>query len=332
MKTLLKISTCLTFLWTIQHQGAGRASCFVLNTRHHCHIDINTKYNNARDTTTSTKRWHPGNFRRMEKVHQRLMMISTTSSQQQQINHEDLELVHTTTDEMAIQTTDQGVPTTTTTAPIIPSTLPHAIRVFFFGAHKGPIVVLTLLLSLLFQRIMMPTPIQSSDYLTASLSILFWCFQEHFIHGRLLHSKFNWIGKDIHHTHHEEPYFHISIDPVELLVGWMLAAYLLFRTFLPSTAMATSATIGYATAGMWYEWTHYLVHTKVRPKSKFATRVRDGHMKHHLVNEEYWLGFTVPFVDDLLGTNPSVREAREEKKNGKVRGGRKVVHPVVAPR
>eukprot|EP00555_Chaetoceros_dichaeta_P014855 CAMPEP_0198253818 /NCGR_PEP_ID=MMETSP1447-20131203/4198_1 /TAXON_ID=420782 /ORGANISM="Chaetoceros dichaeta, Strain CCMP1751" /LENGTH=193 /DNA_ID=CAMNT_0043939639 /DNA_START=379 /DNA_END=960 /DNA_ORIENTATION=+ len=167
------------------------------------------------------------------------------------------------------------------------------------------------------------TPLNPSDYLTASLSVLFWTFQEHFIHGRLLHSNMNWIGKDIHRTHHEEPYFHISIDPVELLVGWMGAAYLIFRmVVLPSSLpLATSATIGYATAGMWYEWTHYLVHTKVRPKSKFATRVRDGHMKHHLVNEEYWLGFTVPFVDDLFGTNPSVREAREEQKSGG-RGGK----------
>jgi len=365
MNTLLTISVSFTFLWTIQYQSVGRASCFVFVPDAHerqyrqQRINSNTKYVREPTTTvTNTIRCHPFHLWRMDTVHQPLRMIPTTTTttsqhhQQQQTNNRELELVHTTTttpDETTSsppQKTNQNAPSpiTTTTEPpiIIPSTIPHAIRVFFFGTHKGPLVILTLLLSLLFHRttMIMMQPINAADYITASLSILFWTFQEHFIHGRLLHSTRDWIGKDIHHAHHEEPYFHISIDSTELLVGWMGAAYLIFRMILPSLPLATSATIGYATAGMWYEWTHYLVHTKVRPKSKFASRVRDGHMKHHLVNEEYWLGFTVPFVDDLFGTNPSVREAREEKKSGgggkasrrrRGKGGGVVRNPVVAP-
>ena len=203
--------------------------------------------------------------------------------------------------------------------------LPHALRVFFFGAHQGPLTVLALVVSLIYQRFIVMTPlhpVSMHDYGAIFLSMIFWCFQEHFIHGRLLHSELEWVGKDIHRAHHAETYFHISIDPVELLVGWMLAAYLVLRCALPSACTATSATIGYAIAGMWYEWTHYLVHTKVKPRSKFAARVRDGHMKHHLVNEDYWLGFTVPFVDDLFGTNPSVRRARNEMKESRRRKGR----------
>ena len=46
--------------------------------------------------------------------------------------------------------------------------------------------------------------------------------------------------------------------------------------------------------------------------------MRDGHRKHHLVNDKYSLGFTVPFVDDLWGTNPSVGEAcRRKEENGR---------------
>ena len=214
------------------------------------------------------------------------------------------------------ETADQG------TDAAFPSTLPHEVRVFFFGAHLGPITVLGLIASLVYRRLAIITPshpISACDYGAILLTVLFWCFQEHFIHGRLLYSQFDWFGKEIHRAHHEEPYFHISIDPLGLLVGWMAAAYLLLLCLLPSEALATSATIGYAAAGMWYEWTHYLVHTRVTPRSRFGRNMRDGHRKHHLVDNMYWLGFTVPFVDDLFGTNPSVREAKKGMVGGRRR-------------
>jgi len=312
------VKICITLLWTIQHQESGRASCFTLQALNFCRHpssrhDIDSNNDGARE-----KRGKFGpNIQRDEKLC-RLMIMSTSSSH---LVGQDLEIPSapaTTTTTTAIiqennmETVHQDIDVIDT----IPSTFSDAIQVFFFGSHQGPIIVLALIASLLYQRLaMIPSyPISISDYSLVFASMLFWCFQEHFIHGRLLHSKFNWFGKDIHHAHHEKPYFHISIDPVELLIGWMSVAYVIFRCILPSLSLATSATIGYATAGMWYEWTHYLVHTKVKPRSKLAIQVRDGHMKHHLVNHNYWLGFTVPFVDDLFGTNPSVMEARKEMK------------------
>ena len=141
--------------------------------------------------------------------------------------------------------------------------------------------------------------------------------KEHIIHDKLLHSNTDWIGKQIHLEHHKKDYFHISIDPPALLIGWLLTAHLLLRLMLP-TPLAITATIGYAIAGMGYEWTHYIVHTKVKPKSAFMTKVRDNHLRHHLVDNHYWFAFTLPFVDDLFGTNPTVKEVRRRRSQQKV--------------
>ena len=35
-----------------------------------------------------------------------------------------------------------------------------------------------------------------------------WVIQEWFLHDKLLHSDFEWFGKDIHGFHHDLPYYH----------------------------------------------------------------------------------------------------------------------------
>ena len=140
-------------------------------------------------------------------------------------------------------------------------------------------------------------------------SIVFWLWQEHVLHSKVLHSKSDWYGKAIHQGHHNKDYFHISIDPAPLMLGWLGVAHLVFRSFLP-LPIACSATLGYAGAGLFYEWAHFIVHTKVRPKSKFMKRMRDNHIRHHCVDDRFWFAFSAPFVDDIFDTNPDIRTVR----------------------
>ena len=130
------------------------------------------------------------------------------------------------------------------------------------------------------------------------------------MHGNLLHSEIDWMGKQIHNEHHKKPYFHISIDSPELVLGWLFTVHLVLRLILP-LPLAISATIGYSSAGLFYEWAHYIVHTRVKPKGRFFRKMRDHHIRHHLVNEKYWLGFSIPEIDDLFGTNPPLEKARK---------------------
>ena len=195
---------------------------------------------------------------------------------------------------------------------VVPKTLSEALRVFFFSKDGlGPMLISATLLLLCYYRITAVGPLTPLDGWTAVTTTIFWVFQEHVLHDKVLHSSWNWMGKDIHQGHHDKPYFHISIDPPALMITWMIAAHLLLKAILP-WPLALTATVAYATAGLYYEWSHYIVHTKVPPPNRLARQMRDNHMRHHCVDHRYWLAFSLPLVDDWMGTNPDVRDVQQE--------------------
>jgi hypothetical protein len=196
----------------------------------------------------------------------------------------------------------------------VPTNMRDAVRRFFLGKDIGPILVVGSIASFLQTRFTMATPLTMADLAIFATSIVFWWFQEHILHQKALHSNVDWVGKRIHEAHHAKNYFHVSIDSAELIIGWLLTVHLFLRAVLP-LHLALSATIGYAMAGLFYEWAHYIVHTKVkRKRGSFWAKMRDNHMRHHQINESYWLAFSIPALDDLFGTNPDVKDARAELK------------------
>jgi hypothetical protein len=220
---------------------------------------------------------------------------------------------------------------------VIPSTWSEAIHRFFLGKDIGPLLVVLTISTFIYQRyellsINPPSITELSIFIT---SILFWWVQEYFIHRVLLHSTYNWFGKSYHRQHHHRNYYHVAIDPPELLLGWLFTAHFIIRmVILPNQHqhhLCLSATIGYSLAGLVYEWSHYIVHTKVQPPSsssssssspslsssllmKWYTKMRENHMQHHLIDSRYWYAFSVTQMDDLFWTNPDCMELKEKKR------------------
>lgn len=196
----------------------------------------------------------------------------------------------------------------------VPKTLRDAYRRFFFGPDYGPILIVASIAMLIAMRWLNATPLTLGDSLGFLFSVAFWSIQEHIIHDKLLHSNFDWQGKQIHKDHHEKTYFHISIDPLWLICSWLSIVFCLVcvigRPLIPFP-IGLSIVIGYAMSGLCYEWCHYIVHTKVQAKNKYFRKVKQHHIKHHLVNDKYWFGFCVPMIDDVFGTNPDVRRLHE---------------------
>lgn len=209
----------------------------------------------------------------------------------------------------------------------VPSTWSQALRRFFIGDVGPPLVVLSIS-GFIYSRLQLSIPFSIAEGAIFSSTVLFWWIQEYFFHRVLLHSPFDWLGKSIHEGHHEKDYFHVSIDPPALLLGWLFTAHLLLKTMLP-WHYCLSATIGYAMAGLVYEWSHYIVHTKVKPPSQIMdakesnignpvvsalsalfSQMRNNHIRHHLVDDRYWYAFSVPAMDDLFRTNPEVKDVR----------------------
>jgi hypothetical protein len=205
----------------------------------------------------------------------------------------------------------------------VPTKITDAIRVFFFSGDCGPSWIVLCLAGLCYWRLALVTaatttvtntgahPLGWADAGVFGAALLFWWLQEHVLHEGILHSSIDWVGKAVHQGHHDKPYYHVSIDPAALLLGWMTAAhFVLFRWWLP-LPLAVSGTFGYCVAGLFYEWAHYIVHSKVRLRSSFWRRVRDNHVRHHRVCSEYWFAFSLPAIDDLFGTNPRVQDVQQ---------------------
>ncbi|MHA7835761.1 MAG: sterol desaturase family protein [Algiphilus sp.] len=140
-----------------------------------------------------------------------------------------------------------------------------------------------------------------------------WPFLEWFLHKYVLHVRpRRWFGRTVdpefarrHRAHHREPwrpelivlppYVHLSFGPVLLAAAWWL---------IPNSAMAFSALVGYGLAALNYEWTHFMVHTRIQPRNRYYQGLFRAHRMHHFRNENYWYGFTLTSVDRLLGTGP----------------------------
>eukprot|EP00270_Netrium_digitus_P004395 TRINITY_DN15477_c0_g1_i1.p1 TRINITY_DN15477_c0_g1~~TRINITY_DN15477_c0_g1_i1.p1 ORF type:complete len:229 (-),score=10.48 TRINITY_DN15477_c0_g1_i1:268-954(-) len=184
----------------------------------------------------------------------------------------------------------------------VPSTLGSAARVFF----SRPSIVVSMATSLVIGFIRLQIPWTISDPFVMLTVTLWWLFQEWFIHAKLLHSVFDWWGRDVHIVHHSMPYHHISIDGMKLVVSFMLAAFsVFFIIFQENLSLLLTATLTYYCMGLSYEWTHFLVHTRVRMDSYVGQIIKRAHVKHHLRDHHFWFSFTCPPIDNLMGTTPN---------------------------
>lgn len=65
----------------------------------------------------------------------------------------------------------------------------------------------------------------------------------------------------MHADHHDKPYYHVCVDPPDLVAGWTLAAACVFGLVLP-LPLALTVLACYMTMGLVYEWVHFFVHTR----------------------------------------------------------------------
>ena len=170
------------------------------------------------------------------------------------------------------------------------------------------------------------------DLVAVAAMLIVYPFGEWAIHVFLLHMKpFELRGRRVlpsaaraHRAHHREPG---DLDMV-LLYWWQVAGLLLVVVPLtvavgglpawliggswPYGPMLSGLLTGYVLVGA-YEWTHFLIHTAHRPKSRVYRSIWRNHRLHHFKNEHFWHGVTQNLSDKVLGTNPDHREIRRSK-------------------
>lgn len=170
-------------------------------------------------------------------------------------------------------------------------------------------------------------------YLVASLALRLWLgrwswadligplvilalepFTEWMIHVHLLHWRpKQFRGRTLdpltarkHRAHHADPrdLTLVLVPSAVLKFGLPIAAVLALGLSRLDPHAATALTAGYAMF-LAYEWTHFLIHSKYKPRHAYYRLLWRHHRNHHFRNEHYWFGVTMDLGDRVLRTKPA---------------------------
>lgn len=127
---------------------------------------------------------------------------------------------------------------------------------------------------------------------------------------RLLGITIDPIVARYHRRHHAEPWtLKWVFLPTVLVLALMPVHVFLWAVITRDPGLALTGMLAFGGAAIIYEWTHFLTHVSYAPRHGWYRTLQRRHRLHHFKNEHYWLGFTVPWVDDMMRTAPDPKEA-----------------------
>jgi len=138
-------------------------------------------------------------------------------------------------------------------------------------------------------------------------------FTEWAVHVFLLHWRPRQLGGRTidplvsrkHRAHHADPRdLALVFIPMPVLIVSVTVGGVLYALLLPTARLALTTAAAAYTMLFAYEWTHYLIHTAYRPKTRAYRYIWRAHRLHHFRNERYWFGVTMHMADHVLGTFP----------------------------
>ncbi len=109
-----------------------------------------------------------------------------------------------------------------------------------------------------------------------------------------------------HREHHADPRdLPLVFIPWPVLT-WLLPAYVVVALLaVPSASAGWTLLVSVYAVMFGYEWTHYLIHSDHRPRTRAYRAVWRNHRLHHYKNEHYWFTVTsAGTADRLFGTYP----------------------------
>jgi hypothetical protein len=152
------------------------------------------------------------------------------------------------------------------------------------------------------------------DLAPVAAALAVWPIEEWLIHVFILHFKpFELFGRTIdfpvprsHRRHHRDPWnYEILFIPTHSFLYSIPLTYWLWFSVTPTTPLALTGAVAFFALSLHYEWVHFLIHTRVQPRSRYYQRLWRNHRLHHFKNEHYWYGVTRLEGDRLLRTAPN---------------------------
>ncbi|MBD0323731.1 MAG: sterol desaturase family protein [Aldersonia sp.] len=186
-----------------------------------------------------------------------------------------------------------------------------------FGRHPTPWLIGATLLGAMVARALVGDW-QATDALLLLIVLASFPFVEWLIHVCLLHWRPRRVlGISIdplvsrkHRDHHVNPRdVPLIFIPWQVLT-WLLPVLIAIALFaFPRTGLGLTFLVCVSAVGLTYEWTHYLIHTDYKPRSRVYRAVWQNHRRHHFKNEHYWFTVTTSgTADRVLGTHPDPQQ------------------------
>ncbi|MFN8126788.1 MAG: sterol desaturase family protein [Candidatus Nanopelagicales bacterium] len=188
-------------------------------------------------------------------------------------------------------------------------TLPEGVRQFL--GFTSPRILLTCLVLAVVARLWV------GDYAWSNLIwfavvIVIQPFLEWFLHVFVLHAKpvelagreFDTVVARDHRAHHADPR---DLPLIFIPLRWciyLVLSVLLIGLLIPTWSGRTSFWVAAFAMAVAYEWSHFLIHTDYKPKTRAYRHLYTNHRLHHFRNEKYWFGITNTLGDRILRTAP----------------------------
>lgn len=194
-----------------------------------------------------------------------------------------------------------------------PDTLRRALPVFY--RHWSGRLLTAYAAAALAARAALGAP-GLGDLAVAAGVLALWPLQEWLIHVFILHFRpFTLFGRSVdfevprlHRLHHLDPWrTELVFIPGRVFVMTPVLIGILLAATRPPADLACTGLAAYFLLGLHYEWIHFLIHSRYRPRSAHYRRVWRNHRLHHFKNEQYWYGVTMLGGDRALRTAPEPR-------------------------
>ncbi|HEY2166904.1 MAG TPA: sterol desaturase family protein [Jatrophihabitantaceae bacterium] len=150
---------------------------------------------------------------------------------------------------------------------------------------------------------------QLSDAILPAVMIAVFPVYEWIVHVFVLHWKPRRVGKVTvdsilarkHRLHHADPRdVPLIFIPWQAML-WIVPVTIAISLFaFPRLGLGLTYLFVISTTGLVYEWTHFLVHSDYRPKTRLYRAVWNNHRLHHYKNEHYWFTVTTAGTADRL--------------------------------
>ncbi|QPC47842.1 sterol desaturase family protein [Mangrovibacillus cuniculi] len=148
-----------------------------------------------------------------------------------------------------------------------------------------------------------------TQWLSILIGMVTYTLGEYLTHRFVFHMKppkhpfFLKLMKRVHYDHHVKPKdLHLLFLPLWYSVPNIVVVAILVFFITGNLAVTSGFISGVVIFIIYYEYTHYVAHRPINPKTPWGKWMKKVHLWHHYKNEQYWYGVTSPIYDYALGT------------------------------